>query len=165
MRVQLSFSTFLKYDLSRPTLQFLNLTLPLYYVSLLPYKMIFFPYGATAPTGQGLLNIKASRSHSDTPHMVGLLWTSNQPDAETSLPDTKQHSKDRHPCSRRDSNPQSQKACGKQNHVLDRAATGIVAYRDDRNPVNIPAYIKTSVIVVQHSSLVSPIVDLVCDVS
>jgi hypothetical protein len=33
--------------------------------------------------GQGLLIIEASRSHSDTPHSVGLLWTSNQPDAET----------------------------------------------------------------------------------
>jgi hypothetical protein len=34
--------------------------------------------------GQGLLIIEASRSHSDTPHSVGLLWTSDQPDAETS---------------------------------------------------------------------------------
>jgi hypothetical protein len=36
------------------------------------------------PEGQGLLIIEASRSHSDTPHLVGLLWTSNQPDEETS---------------------------------------------------------------------------------
>jgi hypothetical protein len=34
--------------------------------------------------GQGLLIIKTSRSHSDTPHSVGLLCTSDQPDAETS---------------------------------------------------------------------------------
>jgi len=34
--------------------------------------------------GQGLLIIEASRSHSDTPHLVGLLWMSDQPDAETS---------------------------------------------------------------------------------
>jgi len=34
--------------------------------------------------GQGLLIIEASRSHSETPHSVGLLWTSNQPDAQTS---------------------------------------------------------------------------------
>ena len=33
--------------------------------------------------GQGLI-IKASRSHCDTPHSVGLLWTSDQPVAETS---------------------------------------------------------------------------------
>ena len=31
----------------------------------------------------GLL-LRASRSYSDTPHSVGLLWTSDQPDAETS---------------------------------------------------------------------------------
>jgi hypothetical protein len=40
--------------------------------------------------GQGLLNVEASRSHSDTPHSVGLLWKSYQPDAETS-PDSTQH--------------------------------------------------------------------------
>jgi hypothetical protein len=34
--------------------------------------------------GHGVLIIEASRSHSDIPHSVGLLWTSNQPDAETS---------------------------------------------------------------------------------
>jgi len=35
------------------------------------------------PVGQGLI-IEVSRSHSDTPHSVRLLWTSDQPDAETS---------------------------------------------------------------------------------
>ena len=34
--------------------------------------------------GQDLLNIEASRSHSDTQHQVGLLWTSDRPVAETS---------------------------------------------------------------------------------
>jgi len=34
--------------------------------------------------GQDLLIIEASRSRSDTPHSAGLLWTSYQPDAETS---------------------------------------------------------------------------------
>jgi hypothetical protein len=34
--------------------------------------------------GLGLLIIKASRSHLDTPHSVGLLWTSDRPIAETS---------------------------------------------------------------------------------
>jgi len=37
-----------------------------------------------SPVGQGLLIIEDSRSHSDTPHSVGLLWTSDQSDAETS---------------------------------------------------------------------------------
>ena len=34
--------------------------------------------------GQCLFIIDASRSHTDTPHCVGLLWTSDQPDAESS---------------------------------------------------------------------------------
>ena len=34
--------------------------------------------------GQALLIIEVSRSHSDTPHSLGLLWTSDRPDAETS---------------------------------------------------------------------------------
>ena len=49
--------------------------------------------------GHGLLVIEASRSHSDTSHSVELLWTSDQPDAETS---TWQHitfTKYKHPCS------------------------------------------------------------------
>jgi len=37
-----------------------------------------------------LLIIEAARSHSDTPHSLGLLWTSDQPDAEP-LPDKAQH--------------------------------------------------------------------------
>jgi len=35
------------------------------------------------PAGQGLLIIEALRSHSDTPQSVELLWTSDQPVAET----------------------------------------------------------------------------------
>jgi len=49
------------------------------------------------PAGQGLLIIEASRLHSGTPHSVRLLWTSDQPNAETS---TWQHvtlERDRHP--------------------------------------------------------------------
>jgi len=64
--------------------------------------------------GQGLLIIEALRSHSDIPQLVGLLWTSDQPDAETS---TWQHTtltRDKHPCSRPDSNPQSQQASGRR---------------------------------------------------
>jgi hypothetical protein len=68
------------------------------------------PKGSTALVGQGLLTVEASRSHSDTPQSVGLPWTSDQPVAETS---TRQHTtltRDKHPCPRRDSNPQSQQA-------------------------------------------------------
>ena len=40
------------------------------------------PYlGATALVGQGLIIIEESRSHSDTPQTVELLWASEQPDA------------------------------------------------------------------------------------
>jgi hypothetical protein len=46
--------------------------------------MIFFPMAQRPLVGQGLLIIEASRSNSDTPHAVGLLWTSDQPVAETS---------------------------------------------------------------------------------
>jgi hypothetical protein len=34
--------------------------------------------------GQGLLIIKATLSHSDTPHTIGLLWMNDQNIAETS---------------------------------------------------------------------------------
>jgi hypothetical protein len=33
--------------------------------------------------GQGHFTLEASRSHSDTAYSVGLLWTSDQPDAES----------------------------------------------------------------------------------
>jgi hypothetical protein len=41
--------------------------------------------------GRDLLIIEASRTHLDTPHSVGLLWASHQPDAETA---TSQHSQE-----------------------------------------------------------------------
>jgi len=40
--------------------------------------------------GQGLLIVEASRSHSDTPHSVGPLWTSNWL-SQRPLPDNTQH--------------------------------------------------------------------------
>jgi hypothetical protein len=43
----------------------------------------FFPFGATVTIGPGPYNVEATRSHSDTSHSVGLLWTSNQPDTDT----------------------------------------------------------------------------------
>jgi hypothetical protein len=47
-------------------------------------KYYFFPVAQQSLLGQGVLVIEASRSHSDTPHSVGLLWTTDQPDAKTS---------------------------------------------------------------------------------
>ena len=74
---------------------------------------LFFHLGAhSPPVGQGLLIVEDSRSHSDTPHSLGLLWTSDQPDAETSTWQQTTLTTDRHPCPRRDSNSQSQQASG-----------------------------------------------------
>jgi len=43
-----------------------------------------FSHHATAPSGPHLLIIDASRTHPATSHSVGLPWTSDKPDAETS---------------------------------------------------------------------------------
>jgi hypothetical protein len=66
-------------------------------------------YGSTALYGPGPPRfVEVSWSHTlDTPQSVGLLWTSDQPVAETS---TWQHTTlttDRHPWPRWDSNPRS----------------------------------------------------------
>ena len=44
--------------------------------------------GSTALVGLDILTVEVRRSHSDTPQSVGLLWTSDQSNAETS---TSQH--------------------------------------------------------------------------
>ena len=44
----------------------------------------FFPVALQSLVGQGLLTIEASRSHSDLPYSVGLPWTSDKADAQTS---------------------------------------------------------------------------------
>jgi len=46
--------------------------------------------------GQALLIFQTLRSHSGTPHSVGLLWTSDQPDAETSTRKYTTLTRDRH---------------------------------------------------------------------
>jgi len=61
--------------------------------------------------GRGLFIIGASRSYSDTPHSVGLLWTRDWLNAQTF---TLQHTTIRHPCPRRGSNPRSQQASGRR---------------------------------------------------
>jgi len=43
--------------------------------------LFFFHYGATALLGHGLPIVEDSWSQSDTPHSVGIPWTSDQPDA------------------------------------------------------------------------------------
>jgi hypothetical protein len=44
----------------------------------------FFSVAQQPLVGQGHLIVEVSRSHSDTPHSLGLPWTIDQPDAETS---------------------------------------------------------------------------------
>ena len=51
---------------------------------ILVTMLYFFPHVSTALVGLGLLIIEVSRSLSDTPQSVGLLWANDQPDAETS---------------------------------------------------------------------------------
>jgi hypothetical protein len=74
----------------------------------------FFHCFTTPQVGQGLLTVEAWRSHSDTSHSVGLLWTSDHPYAETSTWRDTTATRKRHPCPRWDSNPQSQHASGRR---------------------------------------------------
>jgi hypothetical protein len=70
--------------------------------------------------GQGLLVFKASRSHSDTPVSVGLIWKSDQLVAEASTYEHTTFTTDRHPCRRRDWNPKSQHASGRRSSLRPR---------------------------------------------
>ena len=47
-------------------------------------RKIFFTMVQQSPMGHGLHIIEVSRSHSDTPQSIGLLWTSDHPVTETS---------------------------------------------------------------------------------
>jgi hypothetical protein len=68
--------------------------------------LFYFPMAQQPLIGQVLLISRFhDHTHLDTPPSAGLLWTSDQPNTETS---TRQHTTDRHPCPRWDSNPQSQ---------------------------------------------------------
>jgi hypothetical protein len=82
---------------------------PVIIYKLCPFYF-FFPMARQPLGGLGrLIFLGFTITHFlDTPHSIGLLWTRDQLVAETS---TWQHTtltRDRHPCPRRDSNPQSQ---------------------------------------------------------
>ena len=62
------------------------------------------------PSGPNCIIFEASPSHSDTPHSVGFLWTSDQPDAETSTWQHTQHSQQ----------TEIHAACGFRTHNLSR---------------------------------------------
>jgi len=89
----------------------------------LPYLPVsVFTMAQQPPVDLDLLIVEVSRSHSDTSHSVGLLWTSDRPSAETSTWQHTTFSRDIHPCPRRDLNPQSQQAKFRKTPALDRAA-------------------------------------------
>ena len=105
----------------RPNLQWVGFPLPFFWHidrnKASPWHVLFFRllhfnhyHGATAAVGQGPFIIEDSWSHSDTPHSVRLLWTSDQLVAETSTWQRTTLTTDKHPCPWRDSNPQSQQA-------------------------------------------------------
>jgi hypothetical protein len=91
------------------------------------YLVYFFSTAQPPLVGQDRLIIKPLLSHSDTRHSVGLLWTSDHPDAETS---TWQHTIltwDTHPWNRRDSNSQSQQMRGRRTTPLTARSQGSAA--------------------------------------
>ena len=97
-------------------------------ISELSESVIFFSMALQPLVGQGLLTIEASRSDSDTPQSVGLLWMSDQPDAENS---TWQHTTlttDRLPCPRLDSNPQYHEASGRRPTLLTARPLGSATF-------------------------------------
>jgi hypothetical protein len=70
---------------------------------------IFFPIAQQPLVGPGPPHYR-DFTITDTPHSVGLLWTSDQPDAETSTWQRTTLTRNRYPCPKRDSKPQSQQA-------------------------------------------------------
>jgi hypothetical protein len=63
--------------------------------------------------GLGII-VEVPGSYSDTPHSVGLLWTSYQLDSGISNRHHATLTTDRQPCPWRNSNPQSQLASGRK---------------------------------------------------
>ena len=73
-------------------------------------KHLFPPNGKISPRCvRAPLTVEDSWSHSDTPHSVGLLWTGDQPVAETFTWQYITLLRERHPWPRRDSNPHPSK--------------------------------------------------------
>jgi hypothetical protein len=76
--------------------------------------------------GQGLLTVETSRSHSDTPQSVELLWTSDQPDADLTIHITHKRQTSMLPAGFEPTIPASERS---QNHALDRVATGMSGWQ------------------------------------
>ena len=77
----------------------------------LTLRIYFFFLAQQTPVGQGF---PIQITHNDAPQSVGLLWMSDQPVVETFAWQHTTITTDRHPCSRWDSNPQSQQASGRR---------------------------------------------------
>jgi hypothetical protein len=94
-------------------LQLVQNTKNVYSSLLTQYGYIFCFAVAQQPySGTGRLISEVSRSHTDTPHSVVFLWGRDRPVAETSTGQHTTLTRDKHPCPRRNSNPQSQQASG-----------------------------------------------------
>ena len=92
-------------------------------VCLNPHIDKLFFNGSTAVVGVSLVIVEASRSHSDTPHSVILLWTSDRPVAENSTRQNSQHLQETDISGGiRTAFPTSERS---QTHALYRAATGV----------------------------------------
>ena len=92
----------------------------------LNYLDYFFSPGSTDLVGQDLLLVGVSRSHSDTPHSIQLLWKSDRTLAETS---TWQHNVyNRDIVLQAGFEPAIPASEGPQTHTLGRAATRIGAW-------------------------------------
>ena len=83
-----------------------------------------FFYGWTALMGLSLPIVKVSKSHSDTQHSVGLLWTKDRPVAETY---TGKHTTltGQKSMPRARLEPAIPASERKPTHALDRATTGM----------------------------------------
>ena len=75
---------------------------------------VFFYHDATALVGQGFLIVQDLRSHSDTPHSVGWLWTSDQPLCRELCLTTHNTPKRQASIPPTWSNPQSQESSGRR---------------------------------------------------
>jgi hypothetical protein len=78
------------------------------------FCFVLFFIGAIAVSGTGPPHYRGFRSYSGTPHSVGLLWTSDQPDAETTAWQHTTFTRDVHPCLWLDSNTRSKEASGRK---------------------------------------------------
>jgi hypothetical protein len=86
---------------------------------------LIFPMMQQPLLGQGLLLlIQASLSNSDSPHSVGLICKSDQPDAKTSTWQHTNRTRDKHSCPRRGSKGAIRASVLPQFHALNHAVTG-----------------------------------------